>query len=336
MSLPRMVLVDPWNPDPRIVKEAAMLLRGGGLVAFPTETVYGLGANGMDPSAAARIFRAKGRPVDNPLILHFAAPEDVDSVAMVTPRAKRLMELFWPGPLTLVLPSRGTVPSEVTAGLDTVAVRMPSHPVALALIAMAGIPVAAPSANSSGRPSPTDADSVAQDLGCAVDLVLDGGRTWVGVESTVLDVAGEAMVLLRPGGASVEEIEEQTGEKVSLSGGDARKSPGTRYRHYAPRIPLLLDDGKRIRERAAAHGERIAWVGMDGPFGVFPEGEIEPSLCILFETPENYARGLFHALRTFEAEGADVIVAQWPPTAEGISLALRDRLYRASSGGDSP
>lgn len=330
----RILRVDPWNPAPETIEEAAAILRSGGLVAFPTETVYGLGADGLDPRATAKIFAAKGRPADNPLILHFAAPEAVDEVARISPNARRLMELFWPGPLTLVLPSRGTVPSEVTAGLDTVAVRMPSHPAALALLARAGVPVAAPSANSSGRPSPTDASAVADDLGDGVDLILDGGPTSVGVESTVLDVTGEHLVLLRPGGCSVEEIETRTGAEVLLSGGAAHRSPGTRYRHYAPRVPLLLDSDAGRIVRAAREGgtgeRRIAWVGMHAPEASLGEGIAHPELRIVFDSPENYARGLFHALRAFEEEGADLIAAQWPSSDAGIMRALRDRLTRAS------
>ncbi len=331
MSFPRILAVDPWNPDPKVIGEAAELLRGGRLVAFPTETVYGLGANGLDPAAAAKIYAAKGRPSDNPLILHFSSPGDAESAVIVNERARRLMDLFWPGPLTLVLPSRGTVPLEVTAGLDTVAVRMPSHPVALALIAAAGLPVAAPSANTSGRPSPTDAPAVASDLGDRVDLVLDGGPTSVGLESTVLDLTGKDMVLLRPGGCPVEEIESRTGEQVLRSGGNVRRSPGTRYRHYAPAVPLLLHDRAGTRQKALASGGRIAWLGMDGPEILFDPGETDGELSLRFSTPENYARALFHALRFLESSGASIIVAQRPGTDAGIALALRDRLERASS-----
>ena len=332
MSFPRILAVDPWNPDPKAIGEAAEFLRCGRLVAFPTETVYGLGANGLDPAAAAKIYAAKGRPSDNPLILHFSSPGDAESAVLVNGRARRLMELFWPGPLTLVLPSRGVVPREVTAGLDTVAVRMPSHPVALALIAAAGLPVAAPSANSSGRPSPTDALAVASDLEDRVDLVLDGGPTSVGLESTVLDLTGEQMVLLRPGGCPVEEIEGRTGGQVLRSGGNVRRSPGTRYRHYAPSVPLILHDGAGAREKALAFGGRIAWLGMDGPEILFAPGETDGELSLRFSTPENFARGLFHALRVLESSGASVIVAQRPGNEAGIALALRDLLERASSG----
>lgn len=330
---PRILPVDHWNPEPGVIAEAAEILLSGGLVAFPTETVYGLGAHGLDPRAVAKIFAAKGRPADNPLILHFAASEAVGDVALVPPNAERLIELFWPGPLTLVLPSRGVVPLETTAGLDSVAVRMPSHPTALALLAKVNVPVAAPSANSSGRPSPTDAAAVASDLGDGVDLILDGGATSVGVESTVLDATGEQLVLLRPGGCAVEEIEARAGMKVLLSGGAAHRSPGTRYRHYAPRVPLLLDTDAEGIARAAVEADgapRIAWIGMRAPEISLGEGVAHPELRILFDSAENYARGLFHALRVFEERGANLIAAQWPPSEAGIGRALRDRLTRAS------
>ena len=332
----RLLRVDPWNPDPGLIDEAARVIRGGGLVAFPTETVYGLGADGTSATAVAGIFHAKGRPADNPLILHFAAPEPVAGVAVVTPAASKLMVLFWPGPLTLVLPSVGVVPREVSAGLDTVAVRMPSHPVALALISRAGVPVAAPSANTSGRPSPTDAEAVFSDVGASVDLVLDGGATSVGVESTVLDATGPDLVLLRPGGCPVEEIEARAGARVLLSGGDGRRSPGVRYRHYAPRVPLLLNPTREevalaLSEAGAGARARVAWMGLEGPEVSLGDGTVDLELSVLFDTPENYARGLFHALRTFERLGADIIAARLPDTDRGMGRAVRDRLERAAS-----
>ena len=220
--------VECWNPEPHIIAEAAYAIRSGKLVAFPTETVYGLGANGLDDGAVRKIFAAKGRPGDNPLILHFASPEDVEQVAYVNERAKLLMDSFWPGPLTLVLPAKSVVPNSVTAGLGTVAVRMPSHPVAMALIKAAGVPIAAPSANRSGRPSPTEAASVLADIGDDVDIILDGGATDVGLESTVIDVTGPSVVLLRAGGMPVERLEEVI-EEVKLVPDEAKKkrSPGT-------------------------------------------------------------------------------------------------------------
>jgi L-threonylcarbamoyladenylate synthase len=203
----RVVTVNPENPEAETIEAAAAVLRAGGLVAFPTETVYGLGADATRPGSVLGIFRAKGRPSDNPLIVHIAEPGDLDPlVSEVPPSAKLLRELFWPGPLTLVLPKSDLIPDEVTVGLTTVAVRMPSHPVALALIKQAGAPVAAPSANVSGRPSPTSAAHVIEDLAGRVDLIIDGGDTDVGLESTVLDLTTDPPTLLRPGGVTHEEL----------------------------------------------------------------------------------------------------------------------------------
>ncbi len=318
----RLVCVDRWNPQREIIEEAGSLLRRGGLVAFPTETVYGLGANGLDPSAVERIFEAKGRPSDNPLILHVASSETVHSLAVTDERALLLMEAFWPGPLTLVLRSRSSVPDVTRGGLDTVALRMPSHPVALALISASGVPVAAPSANRSGRPSPTEASVVLGDLGEGVDLVLDGGSTEVGVESTVLDVSDSMPVLLRPGGIPLEALEEVLG-RVSLPEGTLalRRSPGMRYRHYAPSVPVRL------------WPETGPWPVVDSELSVGYMGlrreAVTVAYRIHFDSPEHYAAGLFSGLRYLEEAGVDVIVADFPGTG-GIALAIRDRLSRAS------
>lgn len=313
--------VDRWNPDPRVMEGAGAIIRRGGLVAFPTETVYGLGANALDDQAVPGIFRAKGRPSDNPLIVHVQDPDEVPVLAVLNDRARRLMDLFWPGPLTLVLPALETVSAAVRAGLDTVAVRMPSHPVALALIAGAGVPIAAPSANRSGRPSPTEARVVLQDLGEEVDLILDGGPTEVGVESTVLDVTGDVALLLRPGGVGLEALEDVLGQ-VSFPEGkmESRRSPGTRYRHYAPSIPVVLWYPGGLWPTAGSSG--VGYLGVRTP-PVDVEGKV------LFDSPEHYARGLFSGLRHLERSGLSMIVADWPEP-RGIGLALRDRLTRAA------
>ena len=314
-------LIDRWNPDEQIIAEAAQALRQGRLVAFPTETVYGLGANGLDVKAVGAIYRAKGRPSDNPLILHLADPAWADSVAFVDDRARGLMELFWPGPLTLVLPARcDVVPSVTRGGLETVALRMPSHPVALALIEASGLPVAAPSANRSGRPSPTEAGAVEEDLGEALAFLLDGGPTDVGVESTVVDATGPSLILLRPGALPLERIEEASGLVERPQAGEGRRSPGTRYRHYAPKRPLLLWDGSHPQPFNGS----VGYMGLvEAPFPV--------ARSLLFRSVEDYGRGLFSALRHLERSDVDLIVAQWPPS-EGLGLALRDRLLRASGG----
>jgi L-threonylcarbamoyladenylate synthase len=318
----RVIQVDRWNPDPAVMAEGGRILRSGGLVAFPTETVYGLGANALDDRAVREIYRAKGRPSDNPLIVHVQDPREVISLACVDARAERLMDLFWPGPLTLVMPAKDSVPSVTRGGLDTVAVRMPSHPVALALIAASGVPVAAPSANRSGRPSPTEAATVARDLGEAVGLVIDGGGTDVGLESTVLDVSGKLPLLLRPGGLGLEVLEDALG-RIGLPEGtlEVRRSPGTRYRHYAPSVPVLLWPEGAPWPVAEKHGT-VGYMGLRRPGG-------SVAVDILFDSPEHYARGLFSGLRHLETTGISLIVADFP-APRGIGLALRDRLSRAA------
>ncbi|MBM7866551.1 threonylcarbamoyl-AMP synthase [Heliobacterium gestii] len=269
--------VDPQQLSPGALLEAAACLRAGGLVAFPTETVYGLGADGLNGPAVAAIFTAKGRPSDNPLILHIAAMDEVAALTLdFPPLARRLAERFWPGPLTLVLPASSLVPPVVTAGLATVALRMPSHPVARELIRAAGVPVAAPSANRSGRPSPTVAEHVREDLWGRIDGIVDGGACDFGLESTVVDARGEAAVILRPGGVTPEMIEamgipvqpfhaigrrdavavavqgdERPAPTASIQEDFVPPSPGMKYVHYAPQAPLYLLDGNREEQRAA-------------------------------------------------------------------------------------
>ena len=321
---PLILTVDRWNPDPSAIKQAACVLADGELVAFPTETVYGLGANALLGEAVAKIFAAKGRPADNPLIVHVASPEDVDKIAFVDERARRLMELFWPGPLTLVLVAKEDVPSITRAGLSTVAVRMPSHPVALALIEEARCPVAAPSANRSGRPSPTNAQAVMDDLNGAVDVVIDAGPTDVGVESTVVDATGPDLVLLRPGGLPVEKL--IVVEDVVLPQGEEikRRSPGTRHRHYAPSVPLVLwEEDDRTWGKFLSRNVAVGYVGIRKP-------PVAVAAEVRFESVEGYARGLFSALRYLEKRRVDIIVADWPEE-KGLGLALRDRLRRASA-----
>lgn len=317
--------VDPDNLDACILRKAASVIRSGGLVAFPTETVYGLGANALDPEAVRGIFAAKGRPADNPLIVHVHEPGSAAKLGMVDRRSLKLMDLFWPGPLTLVIEASSEVPSEVTGGLDTVAVRMPDHAVALSLIRESGVPVAAPSANRSGRPSPTTAEAVLEDLGGRIEIILDAGPTDVGVESTVLDVTGEFPVLLRPGGVSIENIRKAVGDVVLSHGEESGRSPGTRYRHYAPSIPVILLDPEGLwkdKPLLKDAGSRVAYVGVSpAPMPVFSQ--------VRFGSVKQYAGGLFSALRKMERSGAGIILAELPPE-EGVGLAVRDRLRRAA------
>lgn len=321
-----LLTVNPERPDEELLERAARMIRGGGLVAFPTETVYGLGANAFDPCAVMGIFSAKGRPSDNPLIVHVNDMDSAARLGRVDERTRALMEAFWPGPLTLVIEADAGVPAEVTGGLGTVAVRMPDHKVALGLIRCSGVPVAAPSANRSGRPSPTSAAAVLEDLDGKIGMILDAGPTAVGVESTVIDVTGRLPLLLRPGGVSVERIREVAGE-VGGSPGERGpgRSPGTRYLHYAPAIPVVILDRNgewkkdpRLQDKVLS----VAYVGISAP-------PLPVLVEIRFDSAEKYAGGLFSALRELERSGAGVILAELP-TEEGVGLAVRDRLKRAA------
>lgn len=314
------------------IGRAASVLRRGGLVAFPTETVYGLGAAAFEARAVARIFEAKGRPPDNPLIVHLSSLKMVEDVAQGVPDvARRLMDAFWPGPLTLVLRRSPELPSIISAGLDTVAVRVPAHPVALQLIRCTGQPIAAPSANRSGRPSPTSAEHVLRDLGDAVDLILDGGPTSVGVESTVVDLTGPVPVLLRPGGVPKEEIERLLGPILPYRpDGAPARSPGLKHRHYAPDCRLVLVAPSRWEsalQEATQTGQRVGILcrSLAGPDGL--------SAAYFHRVPggaAEYARALFAALREAEAAGVDLLLVE---TVEetGVGRAVMDRLRRAAA-----
>lgn len=309
------------------IERAARLIRAGGLVAFPTETVYGLGANALDPDAVAAIYKAKGRPSDNPIIVHVSSLQMAETIAELNNAALLLIEKFWPGPLSLVLKALPAVPEKTRGGLSTVAVRMPANALALALIEASGVPIAAPSANVSGRPSPTDACTVQDDLGDNVAMVLDGGAAKVGLESTVLDLSGGRPLLLRPGAVSREAIEAVLGVQVSatLSAGELKRSPGTRYRHYAPSVPLILArEGDGFWRAVAASGKKWAWLGLKEPLG-------DPQRKIIFADADEYARELFRALRLLEVSGVEIIIADPPLDEVGIGAALRDRLARAAA-----
>jgi L-threonylcarbamoyladenylate synthase len=341
----RYIKVDPLHPDPGVIRAAGDILARGGLVAFPTETVYGLGANALDGRAVMRIFEVKGRPSDNPMIVHVADLDQVkDLVECLSNPAQELMRAFWPGPLTLVLPVDGVVPPEVTAGLPSVAIRMPGHAVALALIRAAGSPVAAPSANLSGRPSPTTAAHVMQDLNGRIDMILDGGAAGVGVESTVLDLTGPVPTILRPGGVTPEALTGILGkvmvEPAALSGLQTVKprSPGMKYTHYAPRAPLLLLEGEprviaaKIREIAAAYRSKGKQVGILAyADGEDYTGAGQVVLAGQRSKPETVAAGLYAALRRFNDLEVDFILAEGLPES-GVGLAVMNRLRKAAGG----
>ncbi|HWG91723.1 MAG TPA: L-threonylcarbamoyladenylate synthase [Candidatus Thermoplasmatota archaeon] len=323
--------------DPAALEEAARLLREGRLVVFPTETVYGIGANALDERAVRGIFEAKGRPSDNPLIVHLADARDLPLVAReIPPVARRLAEAFWPGPLTLVLPRTSAVPNVTTGGLDSVAVRVPEHPGARELLRLARVPIAAPSANRSGRPSPTRAIDVLEDLGERVDLVLDGGSARVGVESTVLSLLTSPPTLLRPGGLSVEAIEAVIGpiqvHAAARTGESAAApSPGMRYRHYAPKARLVLlpagTDPFPEAERLRAEGRKVAVIAPTERAAPGPDTRLPGSR----EDGAAWAHALFALLRDLDREGYDTIVIEGIPEA-GLGLAVMNRLRKAAAG----
>lgn len=330
-----VVPVTPEAPEPDVIERAARVLRQGGLVAFPTETVYGLGADALNPQAVLRIFAIKGRPPDNPLIVHIAQKEHLLEVARAIPESAWILaDAFWPGPLTLVLPRHEQVPRETTGGLETVAVRMPDSRIALALIRAVGRPIAAPSANLSGRPSPTAAEHVYEDLQGRIELILDGGPTRIGVESTVLDLTTSPPKILRPGGVSPEQLRPILGEvHLGAEATEARRSPGTRYRHYRPRAEVILIESwqepkhRRLVEQLAARARRIGYVGRDRRLAF---GGAEVYLIELPPDPEVYARRLFAIFRELDQKEVEVIIVEGVEEKD-LGIAVMDRLRRAAS-----
>lgn len=340
MSL-NTLLLDSSRPS---LEKAASLLREGRLVALPTETVYGLGANGLEESAVKAIFLAKGRPQDNPLILHIADRASLAPLVRIDGETGRRLLLvadaFWPGPLTVVLPKSGLVSPAVTAGLDTVAVRMPSHPVARALISLAGLPIAAPSANLSGSPSPTTAAHVLSDLSGKIDAVVDGGPCEVGVESTVLDLSRPLPRLLRPGGISLSalrgtlglDVEVDRAVTAALSEGEEVRAPGMKYRHYAPKTPLAAVTGPNaaalMLERAKKEGGAILCFDETLPF--FRAHGIP---CVSYG-PENdfsaQAHSLFSALRALDAFSKPIAFAQMTASSSDRAMAVVNRLSKSA------
>ncbi len=340
-----LLKVNPQKPDIEKVRVAADIIRKGGLVAFPTETVYGLGADAMNPKAVLALFEAKKRPLDNPPIIHVENVNDVYRLAkQVPPKAKSLMKEFWPGPLTLVFKRSETVPNVTVAGLDTIAIRMPRHAVALALIRESNRPIAAPSANLAGKPSPTSAKHVFDDLNGRIDAILDGGPTHIGVESTVLDLSVDPPLVLRPGGTSLEALRKNLGDvnlhpfvvaEKELSIENAR-SPGMRHKHYAPNaevivvegaIPAVLAKVKELAESYRLKGAKVGVLATDETAAAY-RAVVVKSLGSRFNL-EVVAQNLFSLLREFDAEGIDVIIAEGVPT-EGLGLAVMNRLRKAS------
>ena len=322
---------------PEDIRRAGELLRKGGLVAIPTETVYGLAANALDRAAAAKIFAAKGRPADNPLIVHIAKLDQLAPLVREVPEtARKLAARFWPGPLTVILPKADCIPAEVSAGLPTVAVRFPSHPAARAVIQAAGVPLAAPSANTSGRPSPTAAGHVLDDMDGKIDAVLDGGPCEVGVESTVVTLAGQTPRLLRPGHITLEDLRNALGEVEAdpailhpLKEGAAAPSPGMKYKHYAPKARVILLDGPFPLYRA--YLERHAGPGVMALCFAGEESRLPvPAISYGAESePWEQERELFDALRELDKRDARLVYARCPEP-EGRGLAVYNRLIRAA------
>lgn len=321
------------------LRRAADILKSGGLVVFPTETVYGLGGNGLDADAAKKIYTAKGRPSDNPLIIHISSPEEADRYAVVNDTYWCLAKAFMPGPLTVILPKRDNVPSSVTGGLDTVAVRCPAHPVAHRLISLAGIPIAAPSANLSGKPSPTSAAHVAEDMNGRVDMIIDGGECEIGLESTIVKIDGDHLTLLRPGGITYDalcmvlpNVTVAPAVTHQLAANERPLSPGMKYRHYAPNAPLILLDGEYDKilhflqeEQKKSNCAILCYsdeVSALLPQKLLPVGNRN-------DLPTQ-AKRLFSALREADATDADFIYAHLPPM-EGLGLALYNRMIRAAA-----
>jgi L-threonylcarbamoyladenylate synthase len=341
-----LLKVNSQRPEKQKVRIAAAFIKKGGLVAFPTETVYGLGADALNSKAVLVLFKAKKRPLDNPPIVHVESIDDVFKLAAKVPlQAEKLMREFWPGPLTLVFKHAETVPKVTVAGLDTVAIRMPKHKVALALIKESHCPIAAPSANLAGKPSPTSAKHVLDDLNGRIDAILDGGSTRIGVESTVVDVSVDPPMVLRPGGTPFEALSRAIGEvklhpfvvaEAELPLGTAR-SPGMRHRHYAPNAKVILVEGSvadvtaKVRELTASYKREACKVGVlatDEAITQY-EADVVKSLGSRFNLAV-IAQNLFRLLREFDADGVDVVIAEGVP-AEGLGLAVMNRLRKASA-----
>ena len=337
--------IDGTGKDIPVLKEAGRIIRAGGLVVFPTETVYGIGANGLDADACRSIYTAKGRPSDNPLILTVPGKEEAKAAASYVPAlAEKLMDIFWPGPLTLVLPRKAVVPDAATGGLDTVALRCPAHAGCRAFLRAAAVPVAGPSANLSGRPSPTTAAEAARDMGGRVDMILDGGACDVGVESTIVEVLEDEVVILRPGAATEEMLAAVTPrvtvDKTLITGTGVPKAPGMKYRHYAPNAPMQVFVGRTEAVAAAIERETLRLRKGGGRVGYLVSTETA-DLLQTADAPtfvwgrhgdkKELARNLYTGLLFFDTAPADYILAEGVAAGD-IGTAVMNRMKKAAAG----
>lgn len=340
----RVVKIDPSNIDENAIQEAAALIASGELVAFPTETVYGLGADALHPEASKKIYAAKGRPSDNPLIVHICKFEELESIAkLVPPQARKLADAFWPGPLTMIVWKNDKVPYETTGGMDTVAIRMPNHPIALKLIEQSGCLIAAPSANTSGKPSPTEAAHVALDLDGKIPMILDGGPVGIGIESTIIDLTEDMPMILRPGYITQQMLEDVLGEEVKIDPGIIEsdsltkpKAPGMKYKHYAPKADLVLVDGdadkvvRKINELVQAKkdaGQKVGVIATDETKDLY-QADIVVSIGAR-EDEDAIAKHLYKILREFDDWNVDAIYSESFATPR-IGQAIMNRLLKAA------
>ncbi len=340
----KVVKIDSNQIDRNKMKDAAEIIAQGGLVAFPTETVYGLGADALHPEASMKIYAAKGRPSDNPLIVHIAKFEDLESIAKEVPeQARKLADAFWPGPLTMIVWKNEKVPYETTGGMDTVAIRMPNHPVALELIRQSGCLIAAPSANTSGKPSPTEAAHVKKDLDGKIPMILDGGAVGIGIESTIIDLTEDTPMILRPGYITQQMLEDVLGEEVKVDPGiiasdslKKPKAPGMKYKHYAPKADLTLVDGESAKvmdkinelvKEQQQQGKKVGVIATDETAN-FYQADIVTSIGARADE-DAIAQHLYKILRAFDDSEVDVIYSESFATPR-IGQAIMNRLLKAA------
>lgn len=340
----KVVKIDSNQIDRNKMKDAAEIIAQGGLVAFPTETVYGLGADALHPEASMKIYAAKGRPSDNPLIVHIAKFEDLESIAKEVPeQARKLADAFWPGPLTMIVWKNEKVPYETTGGMDTVAIRMPNHPVALELIRQSGCLIAAPSANTSGKPSPTEAAHVKKDLDGKIPMILDGGAVGIGIESTIIDLTEDTPMILRPGYITQQMLEDVLGEEVKVDPGiiasnslKKPKAPGMKYKHYAPKADLTLVDGESAKvmdkinelvKEQQQQGKKVGVIATDETAD-FYQADIVTSIGARADE-DAIAQHLYKILRAFDDSEVDVIYSESFATPR-IGQAIMNRLLKAA------